>query len=166
MMQRYFLHIIFEKIHKWIEASLHSSSVTQDWFRYVPLSLYISPVCQIACKHSYSWIDIHRWFAMAAILNQKWLPKYKNPPIWAKFDFQVDYDVGNWYIHGLGTILWSFRSYHILCIVRLGDICSALSYSNQYLNVLSSWWFIQHMPTFWKIRYKKVRINVGIGWIC
>jgi hypothetical protein len=24
------------------------------------------------------------WFAMVAILNHKWLPKYKNPPIWAK----------------------------------------------------------------------------------
>jgi hypothetical protein len=35
------------------------------------------------------------WFAMAAILNPKWLPKYKNPPIWAKFGFQVDFDVGN-----------------------------------------------------------------------
>jgi hypothetical protein len=28
-------------------------------------------------------------------LNPKWSPKYKNPPIWAKFDFQVDYDVAN-----------------------------------------------------------------------
>jgi hypothetical protein len=37
------------------------------------------------------------WFAMAAILNPKWLPKYKNPPIWTKFGFQVDYDVANWY---------------------------------------------------------------------
>jgi hypothetical protein len=34
-------------------------------------------------------IDIHRWFAMVAILNPKWLPKYK------KIDFQVDFDVGN-----------------------------------------------------------------------
>jgi hypothetical protein len=25
-------------------------------------------------------IDIHHWFAMAAILNPKWPPKYKNPP--------------------------------------------------------------------------------------
>jgi hypothetical protein len=33
------------------------------------------------------------WFAMAAILNSKWPPKYKNPPIWTKFGFQVDYDV-------------------------------------------------------------------------
>jgi hypothetical protein len=34
---------------------------------------------------------------MVAILNQKWPPKCKNPPIWAKFGFQVDYDVANWY---------------------------------------------------------------------
>jgi hypothetical protein len=36
-------------------------------------------------------IDIHRWFAMVAILN----PKFKNPLIWAKFSFQVDYGVAN-----------------------------------------------------------------------
>jgi hypothetical protein len=35
------------------------------------------------------------WFGMVAILNQKWPPKYKNPPIWAKFGFQVDYEVAN-----------------------------------------------------------------------
>jgi hypothetical protein len=35
------------------------------------------------------------WFAMAAILNPKWLLKYENPPIWEKFGFQVDYDVAN-----------------------------------------------------------------------
>jgi hypothetical protein len=40
-------------------------------------------------------IDIHRWFAMEAILNPEWPPKYKNPPIWTKFGFQVDYDVAN-----------------------------------------------------------------------
>jgi hypothetical protein len=40
-------------------------------------------------------IDIHRWFSMAAILNPKWPPKYQNPLIWAKFGFQVDYDVAN-----------------------------------------------------------------------
>ena len=34
-----------------------SSSVTHGWFWYVPLSP--SPVGQMACKHSYSWI-IHR----------------------------------------------------------------------------------------------------------
>jgi hypothetical protein len=37
---------------------------------------------------------------MAAILNPKWPPKYKIPPIWAIFGFQVDID-----IHGLGGIL-------------------------------------------------------------
>jgi hypothetical protein len=31
------------------------------------------------------------WFAVAAILNPKWPPKYKNPPIWAKFGFQGIY---------------------------------------------------------------------------
>jgi hypothetical protein len=40
-------------------------------------------------------IDIHRWFAIAAILNPNWPPKYKNRPIWKKFVFQVDYDVAN-----------------------------------------------------------------------
>jgi hypothetical protein len=30
---------------------------------------------------------------MVAILNQKWPPKYKNPPIWAIFGFQVEYEV-------------------------------------------------------------------------
>ena len=42
-------------------------------------------------------IDIHRCFTMVAILNPKWPPKYKNPPIWTKFGFQVDYDVANLY---------------------------------------------------------------------
>jgi hypothetical protein len=27
--------------------------------------------------------------------ESKMLPKYKNPPIWEKFGFQVDYDVAN-----------------------------------------------------------------------
>jgi hypothetical protein len=35
------------------------------------------------------------WFAMAAIFNPKWPTKYKNPPIWTKFGFQIDYDVAN-----------------------------------------------------------------------
>ena len=40
-------------------------------------------------------IDIHRWFATVVILYLKWPPKYKNPLIWAKFGFLVDYDVAN-----------------------------------------------------------------------
>jgi hypothetical protein len=42
------------------------------------------------------WISI-RNIIIVAILNPKWPPKYENPPIWAKFGFQVDFDVGNWY---------------------------------------------------------------------
>jgi hypothetical protein len=40
-------------------------------------------------------------FAMVAILNPKWPPKYKNPPIWTKFGFQVDLmlriDIHRWF---------------------------------------------------------------------
>jgi hypothetical protein len=52
---------------------------------------------------------------MAAILNPKWPTKYKNPPIWAKFGFQVDYDVANRYplfgshvriLHQIGGFLY------------------------------------------------------------
>jgi hypothetical protein len=88
------------------------------------------------------------WFAMVAILNQNWPPKYKNPPIWTKFGFQVDYDIANWYpsfgshIMILKIILYLVISCYVLtlffihttgtCIVCLGDICNALRYSNQY----------------------------------
>jgi hypothetical protein len=33
--------------------------------------------------------------ARVAILNPKCPPKYKNPPIWAKFGFQVDFALAN-----------------------------------------------------------------------
>jgi hypothetical protein len=32
---------------------------------------------------------------MVTILNPKWPPKYKNPPISAKFGFQVDFALAN-----------------------------------------------------------------------
>ena len=44
-------------VRVWIHSTLTSSSVAHGWFRYVPLSP--SPMGQIACKHSYSWI-IHK----------------------------------------------------------------------------------------------------------
>ena len=47
------------------------------------------------------------WFAMVAILNQKWPPKYKNPPIWAKFAFQVDYEI---------LVLFVWGTFVTLCI--------------------------------------------------
>jgi hypothetical protein len=44
-------------------------------------------------RHSKPTMDInsqhHNRYKMVA--------KYKNPPIWEKFGFQVDYDVANWY---------------------------------------------------------------------
>jgi hypothetical protein len=43
-------------------------------------------------------------FVMVAILKPKWLPKYRNPPIWAKFCFQVDNDVANWYPNFTGML--------------------------------------------------------------
>ena len=62
------------------------------------------------------------WVAMAAILNPKWPPKYKNLPILAKFGFLVDFVLANWYPSSfleLGAMLWSFRSYHILLLLLL-----------------------------------------------
>ena len=85
---------------------------------------------------------------MVTILNQKWPPKYKHHPIWAKFGFQVDYDVANWYpSFGSHVMILKIISYLVIscyvltlffihttstCIVRLGDICNALRYCNQH----------------------------------
>jgi hypothetical protein len=44
---------LLSSVHK-LTSNVCASSVTHGWFRYVPLSP--SPVGQIACKHSYSWI--------------------------------------------------------------------------------------------------------------
>ena len=61
------------------------------------------------------------WFAIAAILNPKWSPRYKNPPIWAKFGFQVDYDVTNWYpLFGSHAMILQIISYLVLFVF---DIC-------------------------------------------
>jgi hypothetical protein len=57
------------------------------------------------------------WFAIAAILNPKWSPRYKNPPIWAKFGFQVDYDVTNWYpLFGSHAMILQIISYLVLFV--------------------------------------------------
>ena len=44
------------------------------------------------------------WVGMAAILNPKWPPKYRNRPLCARFGFQVDYDVANWYPNFTGML--------------------------------------------------------------
>ena len=62
------------------------------------------------------------WFAIAAILIPKWPPKYKNPPILAKFGFQVDFALAIWYLSSfleLGGISRSFTSYYILLLFLL-----------------------------------------------
>ena len=73
------------------------------------------------------------WFAMVATLKQKWSPKYKDPAIWVKLGFQHD-RVKNWDLF-ISCYVLTLLFIHTTstCIVRLGDICSALRYSNQYL---------------------------------
>jgi hypothetical protein len=73
-------------------------------------------------------------------LNPKWPPKYKNPPIWKKFDFQVEYDVANWY--------QSFAMMAILSVVSDFN-------ENWYLGVFWNEELVGndetciHMPEFW-----------------
>jgi hypothetical protein len=65
-------------------------------------------------------IDIHRWFTMVAILNPKWPPKYKNPPIWTKLCFQADYDVAQRWISIRNIIIYleaKFRPNQDFCIL-------------------------------------------------
>ena len=72
---------------------------------------------------------------MVAIFNPKWPPKYKNPPIW--YYYRHD-RVKNWALIISCYVLTLFFIHTTsTCIVRLGDICSALRYSNQYLSL--SW---------------------------
>jgi hypothetical protein len=66
------------------------------------------------------------WFAMAAILNPKWLPNYENPPIWRKIGFQVDYDIfvffnflAFWPFHGNGDHFENSKSAHLLIVLNI-----------------------------------------------
>jgi hypothetical protein len=73
-------------------------------------------------------------FAMAAIWNPKWPSKYKNPQIWAKFCTTIDMIVKNWALIISCYVLTLFFIHTTsTCIVRLGDMYSALRYSNQCL---------------------------------
>jgi hypothetical protein len=61
--------------------------------------------------------DIHHWFAMAAIFNQKWPPKYKNPPIWS-----------NIMIHfvGLSTVVcdsfWGLKQFKMAAVAMVTKV--------------------------------------------
>ena len=82
-------------------------------------------------------------FAMVAILNPKWPPIYKNPPIWTKFGFQVDYDVVNWYPNFTGmlsTMSWCadyFRNF------QNGHRCHENHKKHEKFKVLGIGW---HFP--------------------
>jgi hypothetical protein len=61
---------------------------------------------------------------MVAILNQKWPPKYKNPPIWAKFGFQVDFNHSKpkWSPYGVACLTpckdpFTLKSVHFLIFI-------------------------------------------------
>jgi hypothetical protein len=84
-------------------------------------------------------------FAMVAILNPKWQPKYKNPPIWAKFGTSLDMIVKNWALIISCYVLTLFFIHTTsTCIVCLGDICNALRYSNQYIFTIIFFLCISH----------------------
>ena len=85
-------------------------------------------------------------FAMVAILNPKWPPKYKNPPIWAKFGTSLDMIVKNWALIISYYVLTLFFIHTTsTCIVRLGDICNALRYSNQYIFTIFFFIYAYHI---------------------
>jgi hypothetical protein len=71
-------------------------------------------------------------------MNQKWPPKFKNPPIWGKFGFQVDYDVANWYPSlGSHILILKIISYLVLCVFR--GMCTIIfSYWYFYLYIFCS----------------------------
>ena len=78
------------------------------WFQWKWIFTESKSCCTI-------WLPF--WFAMVAILNPKWPPKYKNPPIWAKFGFQVDYDVANWYpLFGSHVMILQIISYLVIIL--------------------------------------------------
>ena len=77
------------------------------------------------------------WFAIAAILNPKWSPRYKNPPIWAKFGFQVDYDVTNWYpLFGSHAMILQIISYLVLFVF---DICLLICFIIVFFFLVLFW---------------------------
>jgi hypothetical protein len=67
-------------------------------------------------------------------LNPKWPPKYKNLPIWKKFDFQVDYDVANWYPS-------------LVCYV--GHFVNGLQFQWKLISRSIMKWAIGWCPEFW-----------------
>jgi hypothetical protein len=77
----------------------------------------------------------------------KWPPKYKNPPIWAKFGTSLDMIVKNWaLIISCYVLTLFFIHTPSTCIVRLGYICNALRYNNQY--IFTIFFFFMHITLY------------------
>ena len=100
------------------------------------------------------------WFAIAAILNPKWSPRYKNPPIWAKFGFQVDYDVTNWYpLFGSHAMILQIISYLVLFVF---DICLLICFIIVFFFSLFFFWkrgcFVSSFDIFFIIYFDYICI--------
>jgi hypothetical protein len=85
---------------------------------------------------------------MVAILNPKWPPKYKNPLIWAKFGFQVDYDIANWYPNFTGML--STMTSKIMCTHVRQNFWNVSSNSEHFFRAFL--WFPWERWPFWKFR--------------
>jgi hypothetical protein len=84
-------------------------------------------------RHAAPYGD-HFGLLCVAILNPKRPPKYKYPPIWTKFGFQVDYDVANWY-------------QSLVCYV--GHFVSGLRFQWKSISRSIMKWGIGWCPEFW-----------------
>ena len=69
---------------------------------------------------------------------------YKNPPIWAKFGFQVDYDVTNWY-SSLGCNGGHFEFKMAANIQKSSDLGEIW-----FPSILWSWEFIAIVGLLWR----------------
>jgi hypothetical protein len=99
-------------------------------------------------------------FAMVAILNPKWPPKYKNPPIWAKFGFQVDYDVANWYPNFRGMLSTMSRCADYFRNFQNGCRCLEF-FSDMCVHNFEAWKFQNGHHCHKK--HGKIKV-LGIGW--
>jgi hypothetical protein len=84
------VQLILLKLDTKIDHHSKLCSLFLKFSKWPPIWKWIFTGSKICCA---IWRPF--WFAMAAILNPKWMQKYKNPPIWGKFGFQVDFVLVN-----------------------------------------------------------------------
>jgi hypothetical protein len=98
-------------------------------------------------------------FAMLAILNPKWPPKYKNPPIWAKFCFQVDYDAANWYPTFTGMLSTMSRCADSFRNFQNGRRCHENHKKHEQFKVLGIGWnFPEILSDMWHINFRMAAV--------